>query len=76
VAACDPLVQVARLRARDQLDETAARARLAAQWPIEDKARLADRVVLTGGTLDDTERQTEALARWLLGAAARPRRLP
>ncbi len=69
VAACDPLLQVARLRARDHLDEGAARARLAAQWPIEDKARLADRVVLTGGTLDDTRRQTEALARWLLGAA-------
>jgi len=70
VAACHPLVQVARLRARDRLDEAAARARLAAQWPIEDKARLADRVVLTGGTLDDTRRQTEALARWLLDAAA------
>ena len=70
VAACDPLLQVARLRARDRLDEDAARARLAAQWPIEDKARLADRVILTGGTLDDTRRQTEALAGWLLGTAA------
>jgi len=31
---------------------------------------LADRVILTGGTLDDTRRQTEALAGWLLGSAA------
>ena len=70
VAACHPRLQLARLRGRDRLDEAEARARLAAQWPIEDKARLADRVVLTDGTLEDTARQTEALARWLLGAAA------
>ena len=70
VAACHPRLQLARLRARDRLDEGEARARLAAQWPIEDKARLADRVILTGGTLEDTARQTEALAGWLFDAAA------
>jgi dephospho-CoA kinase len=72
VVACHPRVQLERLRARDRLDDRQAHARLAAQWPIEDKARLADRVVLTGGSLRDTARQSEALARWLLGPDAGP----
>lgn len=65
VVACAPAVQMARLMARDGLDEPAARARLAAQWPIEDKARLADRVIVTSGSVADTVRQAEALASWL-----------
>lgn len=72
VVACHPRVQLARLRARDRFDDGQARARLAAQWPIEDKARLADRVVLTTGSLEDTARQAEALARWLLSPESGP----
>ncbi|MGE0359787.1 MAG: dephospho-CoA kinase [Vicinamibacterales bacterium] len=68
VAACHPRVQAERLRARDRLDDVAIAARLAAQWPIEDKARLADRVIRTDGALADTTRQAEALADWLLRA--------
>jgi dephospho-CoA kinase len=65
VVACHPREQLRRLMARDSLAETDARARLAAQWPIEDKARLADRVILSAGGLDATARQAEHLARWL-----------
>ena len=39
VAACDPEEQLRRLVARDGLPEADARARLAAQWPIDEKVR-------------------------------------
>lgn len=44
-----PRVQVERLAARDGLDEEAAAARLAAQLPIDEKARRADFVVVNDG---------------------------
>ena len=65
VVACAPAVQVQRLMARDGLTTEAAQARLAAQWPIEDKARLADHVVATDGSREDTARQARSLAAWL-----------
>ncbi len=46
---------MARVMARDGASEAAVRERMAAQWPIEDKVRLADYVIDTGGTLDDTD---------------------
>ena len=39
-----------------------AKKRLASQMPIEEKRRLADDVVDCSGTLDETRRQTIALA--------------
>jgi len=65
VAACDPEEQVRRVMARDKLDEAAARARLAAQWPITRKAAAADHVIQTGGTFEETDRQVDALYRLL-----------
>lgn len=65
VVACHPHEQLRRLMARDGLSEADARARIAAQWPIEDKARLADRVIMAEGGLAATARQAECLARWL-----------
>ncbi len=55
VCACDPAVQIRRLMARDRLTEPEARARLAAQWPIAEKAARADYVVETDGTVAETE---------------------
>ena len=46
VVAASPDVQVQRLMAREGIDETAARAWLAAQLPVADKVRLADAVVM------------------------------
>lgn len=67
VVACHPEVQRARLRARDGLSDAEARQRLAAQWPIEDKVRLADAVVRTDGDLDATRVEAGRLAAWLRG---------
>jgi dephospho-CoA kinase len=58
VVACHPDTQRTRLVARD---------RLAAQWPIADKVRLADAVVMTDGDMASTVAQTERLAAWLRG---------
>jgi dephospho-CoA kinase len=65
VAACDPATQVARLRARDGLSEDEAARRLAAQWPIGDKARRASFVVVTEGTQEETDRQVDLVYREL-----------
>lgn len=67
VVACHPATQRARLIARNRLSPAAADQRLAAQWPIADKVRLADAVVMTDGDLASTETQTARLAAWLRG---------
>lgn len=59
VAACRPDQQLARLMARDGLNETAARQRIDTQWPLADKVRLADFVVDTSGTLAETEARVD-----------------
>lgn len=53
-------LQLERLMQRDGLDAEEARRRLAAQWPIERKRRLADVVIDNSGSLADTERQVDA----------------
>ena len=65
VTACRAATQRARLMARDGLTSAAADERLAAQWPIDDKVRLADAVVMTEGTMDDTLTQARRLAGWI-----------
>ena len=61
VAACSPDTQLRRLMARDHLSEDEASRRVRAQLPIEDKARVADWVIRTDGTFDDTSSQTRAI---------------
>lgn len=51
--------QVARIIQRDRLNEADARARIAAQMPVAEKAAVADYVIDTGGTLEDTYRQAD-----------------
>jgi dephospho-CoA kinase len=60
LVATDAATQLRRLRERDDLDETAARQRLAAQLPIETKRGRATWVIDNSGTLDDTARQVAA----------------
>ena len=55
VCACDPAEQLRRLMARDHLSRDAALARLAAQWPIEEKAARADIVIRTDGGFAETD---------------------
>jgi dephospho-CoA kinase len=61
VVACNPATQISRVMTRDGLSEQDARARLAAQWPIGEKAARADYVIRTDGTFADTEAQIEAV---------------
>jgi dephospho-CoA kinase len=57
VCACDPAEQLRRVIARDSLTETDARARLAAQWPIDEKVERGDYVIRTDGTHAETREQ-------------------
>ncbi len=61
VTRCDPAQQLVRLLARDGLSEAEARQRLAAQWPIEEKAARADYVIDTTGTFDETNLQVDRI---------------
>jgi dephospho-CoA kinase len=69
VAAVDPDQQLARLMRRDGLGETEARQRIAAQLPIAQKVARADYVISTAGTIEETNRQIDALYRTLTAAA-------
>ena len=61
VCACAPSEQFRRLIARDGLSEEAARARLAAQWPITEKVSRADYVIRTDGAFEDTTEQVRRI---------------
>ena len=51
--------QIERIIKRDRLNETDARARIAAQMPMADKIAVADYVIDTGGTMDETLQQAD-----------------
>jgi len=72
VVHCDPGQQLERLRARDGLDEGAARARVLAQMPLAEKRSFAHFEVDTSGSIADTERAADALARQLASLASGP----
>ena len=57
---CEPATQLQRLMGRDQLREADARARLGAQWPLERKRPLADRVIDNRGGPEALGPQLEA----------------
>ena len=55
-----PGVQRQRLKLRDGYSDAAVSARLAAQWPIDEKAAQADLVLDNTGTQEETRRQVQA----------------
>lgn len=57
VCVCEPAEQMRRLQTRDGLSESDAAARLAAQWPIDDKAARGDYIIRTDGTYAATDAQ-------------------
>jgi dephospho-CoA kinase len=67
VCACDPDEQVRRVMARNGVSEADARARLSAQWPIEEKVRRADYVIRTDGSFAETEAQVKTVFARLAG---------
>jgi dephospho-CoA kinase len=66
VVAVPEEVQLERLRARDGIDEAAARARLAAQLPLRDKIAVADWVVDNSGSLEETRARVAEVWRQVL----------
>jgi dephospho-CoA kinase len=56
-----PAVQLARLMARNGLDEAQARERIASQLPLEAKRPFATWVVDNGGTREATAAQVEGV---------------
>lgn len=60
-------VQLARLMARDSLDERSARARIAAQMPLAEKRRRAQHVLENDGSLNDLARNLHAVWREITG---------
>lgn len=61
VVVVSPEVQLARLVARDGLSAEAAAARIASQWPVAEKARVADHVLDNSGGPESLAAQVEAL---------------
>lgn len=57
---CSPETQLQRLIGRDGLLEHEARARIAAQWPLDRKQALADRLIHNDGDPEALERQLAA----------------
>jgi dephospho-CoA kinase len=61
VCACTPEEQLRRLVTRDGLTGTEAEARLAAQWPIDEKVKRADYVIRTDRTFTETDEQVRGV---------------
>jgi dephospho-CoA kinase len=73
VVHCEAGQQLSRLRARDGLDERAARARIEAQMPLAEKRGFAHLEVETSGPIEETDRAAERLAGDLARLARRER---
>jgi dephospho-CoA kinase len=69
VVTCSPALQISRIMSRDGLTEAEARARMASQMPIEEKVRLANYVIDTSGTMQQTRDQVEDIYRDLTAQA-------
>jgi len=70
---CDAEQQLQRLMLRDHLSEAEARARISAQWPLQRKRELADRLIDNRGRPDWLGARVEAgLRRGAAPAAAVP----
>jgi dephospho-CoA kinase len=66
VTVCDAAEQLRRLVTRDGLTEAEARARVDAQWPIEEKAARAHYVIKTDATVSDTDAQVKTVYEQLI----------
>ncbi len=59
VASCPRPIQIERLVKRNGLTVSEACQRLGAQWPIEQKTALADYIIDTSGTFEQTDKQVD-----------------
>jgi dephospho-CoA kinase len=65
VVTCEPEVQLARLMARNHLTEAAARARIASQLPLSEKAAVADYLIENNASLEALAQRVGEVARLL-----------
>jgi dephospho-CoA kinase len=70
VVATDPETELARLTTRDGMVEADARARIASQIPVAEKAKRAHYVIDNSGDRIQTERQVKGVYEALLGELA------
>jgi len=70
VVYADPEIERQRLMERDGLSDADARARIASQMPIAEKAKLAHHVIDNSGPREETERQVRAVYEAFLGELA------
>lgn len=70
VTTCRPELQLRRLMERDGIGEEEALRKIGAQMPAAEKARYADHVIDTSGSLAATVERTEAVWRTLMQASA------
>ncbi|HXW05235.1 MAG TPA: dephospho-CoA kinase [Vicinamibacterales bacterium] len=68
VCVCEPGEQLRRIMRRSNLSLEEARARVATQWPTDEKVARADYVISTDGTFAETEAQVESTYALLLGS--------
>ncbi len=61
VVFCDPVLQLSRLMARDQMTAEQAISRIQSQLAIEEKLRIADYRIDTSGTFKETHSQAERI---------------
>jgi dephospho-CoA kinase len=66
VVHCSPSLQLSRIVSRDGLTFAQARARMAAQMPVEEKIKHAHYTIETSGTFWQTREQIESIYRDLL----------
>jgi hypothetical protein len=71
VVHCEPAVQLARLRARDGLDDRSARARIDAQMPVAEKRAFGHFLIDSSGAPEDTSRAADAVLEELRPLAER-----
>lgn len=67
VVSCPQDMQLARLMSRNSLTREEGMARIVAQFPVEAKVKLADFVVDTSGTVENSISQTEKIISALQG---------
>ena len=67
---CDERQQLARLMARNGLNQAEAQGRINAQWPLERKRLLADRTISNRGNPEELKQAVAAVAEAVEGAAA------
>jgi dephospho-CoA kinase len=74
VVACTLDEQRKRLRHRSGLSDEQIEARIRSQMPMEEKAKYADYLIDTSGSLEDTRRQVESVFRELKALAVNSKR--